>query len=457
MAQSNVLEGRKPEEVGSSGFLGGMILKVKSDMMTSKPFICVSICLGSPKAFHLPISPKKITDLTPLRLYRSGALGNTFHEAFLTFQRISHGDALFLATDGCHLNFDPEYLGKLPNELGLRTSQKWSELDTDVVFELKMRYTTSILEKLTFNSIDPFYLTSQVVKHLKEVTSKTRTEIENNPQIRLPKDLRLYPGYLSTAVCLFLIVGDHRNGILELTKEVMNFSAKTGPKLNRVLTDFFQKENPVNPALTSSFSSSLLDSALSRSLESNSLVRSNTTPDVAHLKSLAKTIDTTQLVSLKGTTRGRSSSSGFDENPDQLDVHPYHSQYHRSSFGSPLEEEHKSPLLEGCSLPEAMSSLSSTHDVGTTLSKNPGETVFELVTMLQSFLPVVKDLENRNSALLANQQEMLRINLDLQKELMACQELCKQLEREKKDLVNEKNILEKEVHHLKEQKRTEIK
>ena len=136
---------------------------------------------------------------------------------------LEEGDIVFACSDGLHDNLDPEQQGITPSELNIHFDT-WKEAEQnapDLVHSCKSKFRLSLIKKIVIGEennnnnnnnnnndniqpvvVSPHLITSSLVKFCHDLTSATRSFMENNPESRQPKS-----SFFSFLLSIYLING----------------------------------------------------------------------------------------------------------------------------------------------------------------------------------------------------------------------------------------------------------
>eukprot|EP01111_Echinosteliopsis_oligospora_P014285 TRINITY_DN5351_c0_g1_i1.p1 TRINITY_DN5351_c0_g1~~TRINITY_DN5351_c0_g1_i1.p1 ORF type:complete len:172 (-),score=30.29 TRINITY_DN5351_c0_g1_i1:62-577(-) len=115
------------------------------------------------------------------------------------FHPCDEDDMLLMVSDGVHDNFDPEYLGKTPEECYVRGG-KWACPEGVAAKELYMsRYIEDVIASIA--DPKPSTIVDAIVKHCKKVTKPSRKWMKQNKG-RLPVDYSRFPGKMDHTSCI---------------------------------------------------------------------------------------------------------------------------------------------------------------------------------------------------------------------------------------------------------------
>jgi len=245
---------------GTATLLGGILLPVQfmenevGSVETQWGFMFGSV--GDCKAFIWSPKKKKIKDITYGNRrnvldpsYCGGRLGPYVNKMpdlsnfKLYFQLCEENDILLLVSDGLHDNFDPQLLGLRPEDIGLN-SERWEDIDLDVLVQSKNTYQEKFIEEVimynriltslnhssenlpTSSSVEqihsPVYIAKQLVQFCKDITKKSRDYMQDpvHQDEQLPTEYSRFPGKMDHISCVCFRVGKIP------TKESRNISSR---------------------------------------------------------------------------------------------------------------------------------------------------------------------------------------------------------------------------------------
>lgn len=230
--------------IGTTTILGGIVveLNLAEDSHESLPdygFIFGSV--GDCKAFHWCAQTGQISDITQSN--RSGSLSASdcggrlgpilpnnrpdLRNLALGFYPLNSGDLIFLLSDGVHDNLDPSQLGFTPADLGI-SANSWDTI-TDLVESetIKNAYRCKLLELIIYGELtkspevlppldapkfrpppEPVNIVSNILQYCINTNHNAVSWMENNPNQRLPRDYKMYPGKMDHTTCVCLRVGE---------------------------------------------------------------------------------------------------------------------------------------------------------------------------------------------------------------------------------------------------------
>jgi hypothetical protein len=124
-----------------------------------------------------------------------------FRNLRISYCIVEEEDILFLTSDGLSDNFDPEYQGLLPNDLGL-PEEKWSDVTNfDEAIKAKGLWSCAKMTQLVDTAaaekgvpVNPTLIVDTLVNYCENLTLSSREWLEGTTTGKLPEDYRLYPG-----------------------------------------------------------------------------------------------------------------------------------------------------------------------------------------------------------------------------------------------------------------------
>jgi hypothetical protein len=227
-AHYKVMEGK--DDVNSAGtttLLGGVLAPV--DRM-DRVFCFLFISVGDCKAFCRKSATGKFIDLTMGSRNNvsdakdpGGRVGPQMKGGMpdLRNLRVSYciceeNDILVLTSDGLSDNFDPEFQGLLPREVGIQQAEKWADV-VDVAAGIKakgdwgcakMAQLVDAAAKEEGIDVSPALLVGTLIDYCVVLTQSSREWLENVAVGQLPEDYKLYPGKMDhTSILAFRVVG----------------------------------------------------------------------------------------------------------------------------------------------------------------------------------------------------------------------------------------------------------
>eukprot|EP01112_Ceratiomyxa_fruticulosa_P000907 TRINITY_DN1085_c0_g1_i1.p1 TRINITY_DN1085_c0_g1~~TRINITY_DN1085_c0_g1_i1.p1 ORF type:complete len:412 (+),score=76.02 TRINITY_DN1085_c0_g1_i1:415-1650(+) len=246
-------------EAGTTTLLGSLVIEFEVEEKLDAPkwgFLCASV--GDCKAFHVSLSNRAIIDVTVSnhqttqdRRDPGGRLGPYVGQGWpdlrnlrLYFTPCCEGDFIIIVSDGVHDNLDPQTMGKLPKDFGIDTPL-WDSIPAQRVQAIKQVFMISLLEDLVFNTNSattkvmeflsqngslkssqefataftihnknksppivktpiplPEEITSRIINHCVELTSKSRDFMQENPKSKQPSDFVSFPGKMDHTTCV---------------------------------------------------------------------------------------------------------------------------------------------------------------------------------------------------------------------------------------------------------------
>eukprot|EP01112_Ceratiomyxa_fruticulosa_P016243 TRINITY_DN4877_c0_g1_i2.p1 TRINITY_DN4877_c0_g1~~TRINITY_DN4877_c0_g1_i2.p1 ORF type:complete len:582 (+),score=124.48 TRINITY_DN4877_c0_g1_i2:1929-3674(+) len=227
-AHSAIMEGKGAVwEAGTTTLLGGLLLEINKGADKFTPqwvFVCASV--GDCKAFIY--AGGEISDITSGNRQNvtdardcGGRLGPHLDEGKPDLRNLNlfctscdEGDLIFMVTDGIHDNFDPQHLGKLPQDMPKefnlcqgKEGVQWEDVDAGKAIASKNAYTTQFVEKLLDGVENPKEISNRLIEHCVQVTKKSRDYMESNNGKRIPDNYVDYPGKMDHTTVLAFKVG----------------------------------------------------------------------------------------------------------------------------------------------------------------------------------------------------------------------------------------------------------
>jgi len=226
---SAILDGTTEElAAGTTTVLGGMVLELQEPHKDGKWGIVISN-LGDCKAYLYSAVTNKVvevtdnarTDITDVK-DPGGRLGPQLEGGkpdlrnLQTYFAVAKDeDILIIVSDGVHDNFDPQFNGKSPKDLGIASDNNdWSTMNMDDEnLRLRTNFMTNLMSSLINNSKDsktritPILVTERLIAHSVTLTKNIRTFMETYPTKKLPEDKIGYPGKMDHATCLAFQIG----------------------------------------------------------------------------------------------------------------------------------------------------------------------------------------------------------------------------------------------------------
>ena len=252
-------------DIGTTTLLGGIVLQLYADPddpdcdvdedggKKSQEWGFVYGSVGDCKAFHWSCSTGKFSDITEGNRSVSmsasdcgGRLGPQMpgnlpdlRNFELGFFPCASGDIILLVSDGVHDNLDPALLGFAPRDVNIDSDQ-WSDLSPSISETAKIQFRLSLLEKIISNQINsannnddnnaddnykvtptkrtnsnskfqkliPQEIVKSLIKYCVDTCAPSAAWMQNNPNKRLPKDYRLYPGKMDHTTVMCYVVGE---------------------------------------------------------------------------------------------------------------------------------------------------------------------------------------------------------------------------------------------------------
>merc|ERR1711991_612959 len=224
-AHYKVIEGKDDVyAAGTTTILGGLLAPV----LGSEGLFCfMFISVGDCKAFCRKATTGKIIDLTLGSRNNvsdakdpGGRIGPHNKNGMPDFRnlRISYciceeGDLLILTSDGLSDNFDPEFQGLLPNDLGL-PEDEWDKVtDMDAAIRAKGAWACAKMGQLVDAAaaeancpVSPQLVVGTLVDYCVRLTESSRDWLESVSVGQLPTDYRLYPGKMDHTSAMSVVV-----------------------------------------------------------------------------------------------------------------------------------------------------------------------------------------------------------------------------------------------------------
>lgn len=195
-------------ECGTTTLLGALV----SPIQDSANWLFLVCSVGDSRAYVFSAKTNQVRMMSgpPLRGDASdpgGRLGPHLEHGhpdlrnlILTSSVCSPGDILILMTDGVYDNLDPVNLAVSPQDCGL-AGDVWS--DDDATLEIREKYIRDVIrDKLIGDASSPAEISKRVCAWVAHVTEASRDFHAKNPNKKLPKDFRLYPGKMDHSTCL---------------------------------------------------------------------------------------------------------------------------------------------------------------------------------------------------------------------------------------------------------------
>lgn len=159
--------------------------------------------------------------------YVDGGMPDT-RNLTLFFAKCTTDDLLIFCTDGVHDNFDPPSIGIDPEELapdfkGMTWDQA-SEANRVLAESVRATFVEARIEALIGEQLEqrqraasvdpslppppptPLVICNHILDYCSRTTSRSREFMESNPQKKLPKDFKLYPGKMDHTTCIVVRV-----------------------------------------------------------------------------------------------------------------------------------------------------------------------------------------------------------------------------------------------------------
>lgn len=239
-AHNTIIEGRTEETIflaGTTTMLGGMILEIEPDAKANSRWAFICLSLGDCKAYIWSHKTGQVTEITEGNRQNitdardpGGRIGPYLDKGAPDLRNLGaywypceKGDIVIVVTDGVYDNFDPQHLGKSPQELKVPGGyQTWQEIDNlkddEVIKEAEKiknlfikRFINAMIggEKSTKpeNKTSPSLFVNKLTDHCLKLTKPSRDFMEQNPTIPLPKDYNKYPGKMDHTTCVAFKIG----------------------------------------------------------------------------------------------------------------------------------------------------------------------------------------------------------------------------------------------------------
>jgi len=135
-------------------------------------------------------------------------------------------DIIILVSDGIHDNLDPKFVGKTPEDLGLKsTGKSWDTVeDSAQAIKASQQWSLELINKIIGGpeslqtKTTALSIVEKLTNHSLSLTSKSREFMVNNPSKRLPDDSIEYPGKMDHATCLAFVVSRITRSSLTLSR-----------------------------------------------------------------------------------------------------------------------------------------------------------------------------------------------------------------------------------------------
>ena len=223
------------KSIGTTTLLGGVLVKVilpqqkNTSPKDIKDWVFVFASIGDCKAFLWDSKKKIIEELTP------DSRGDNFMDASDCGGRIgpyinggpdlrnlevfmapcAEGDLIFVCSDGVHDNFDPQFQGISPKDLG-SDIESWNEIEPDEANALKSAFRCSKLNevidinnKFNGSTIDLPEITNTIVDYCINMNHPSQVFMQENLGKRLPNDYTCFPGKMDHTTLAILKVGEY--------------------------------------------------------------------------------------------------------------------------------------------------------------------------------------------------------------------------------------------------------
>lgn len=220
---------KEAEVPGTTTMLVGMIAKLNSVAPYEYGFVCVS--LGDCKAFHWERKTGIVRDITYGNRQNTndpcdcgGRLGPWLAKGEADLRNLSvffwpcqADDIVFAVSDGIHDNFDPEILGKSPQQVDPECdAASWSDLSHKKCEKLKSKFMCKQIGELLngennklVDKASPKEFANNLIAYTTFVTSKSRSYMELDEKAMEPKNYVEFPGKMDHATCVAARVGPY--------------------------------------------------------------------------------------------------------------------------------------------------------------------------------------------------------------------------------------------------------
>jgi len=123
---------------------------------------------------------------------------------------VEPGDVIILATDGVYENFDPEFLGLGPRDIGLK-KESWAAMRPEKATRAKTSYIEHVIERTIANARGPAQIEKTLLEHARLVTIPRKAFMEREGKTP-PRNYVEHPGRLDHAtVCCFVVQKEYPN------------------------------------------------------------------------------------------------------------------------------------------------------------------------------------------------------------------------------------------------------
>ena len=209
-AQKTILAGAPtPREAGTSTTLLAMVLRTDAG-----EWALLVASVGDCKCFCWRSKHRRFIDVTRgTRCFDmrdpGGRLGPYAKGAFpdlrnltLFHTTLDPDDFIMLTSDGVYDNFDPQFHGTLPRELGL-DFDAWNKMPNEQAASLKEQETVSSMTRMFPDAIDSAtQVVQRLLYHVVSLTAKARKFMEENPGKKQPTNYAEFPGKMDHSTCV---------------------------------------------------------------------------------------------------------------------------------------------------------------------------------------------------------------------------------------------------------------
>ena len=221
-AHDNILDGVEQtlSEAGTTTLLGVLV----SPMLGSPDWMAITCSVGDTKAFLYSPTADTVFEISGPQARGNatdpgGRLGPhvephgdpDLRNLFLQSTKVSAGDYLLMLTDGVYDNIDPLYQGIPPRDCGLDADQ-WDE---DDALHLEVRSTwirRCIRDRFILRDgapQSPAVICEVLQKFVLDLTESSREFHRTQPNKKLPRDFKLYPGKMDHSTCICIRIPSH--------------------------------------------------------------------------------------------------------------------------------------------------------------------------------------------------------------------------------------------------------
>ncbi len=202
------------DDAGTTTILGGVIVPIgEQDGLSLFIFISVGDC----KAYCRKASSGIVVDLsveTRTSAFDAkdpgGRIGPhnpdkmpDLRNLTIDFRVCEAGDIIILVSDGVSDNFDPEYNGLMPLDLGMPESDWKSVQDKEYVAKCKSQWScVKIAQLINTVEVSPESIVRVLLDYCVVLTKPSRDFLENVRVEKLPSDYVKYPGKMDHTTCL---------------------------------------------------------------------------------------------------------------------------------------------------------------------------------------------------------------------------------------------------------------